>query len=295
MLRSYRLHTGNKYPFAILCEEENEYTKKFDKVILLKDCHRDYRDKFRLLTDCPFDENFFIEPDCLIYNDISFFWGIFSNATDFSSFGWNDGKIDTWTLTPQLIKEKLQIDQIPIFCPGYLFIRNGDICVKKLYKTVLEICDFINSNDALANDTLLHCGKNLRDDPIFSFAMAAIGCSCQQKPRIGKCIYLPGVTKISQISLLDRTLNLTYYKETIDNCSLLHFTSKKLMRDYTNIKLWFWIYWNTIGIWQFSLTQDWCERFSSLYLIFILKSNEDWSNNCRYYLLEVILLVILDL
>ena len=70
---SYK-YRGGKYPFAILCDTENRYTRVCDKVVRLEKTNASYLDKFRILLDSPFDESFFIEPDCLIYRNIDFFW-----------------------------------------------------------------------------------------------------------------------------------------------------------------------------------------------------------------------------
>ena len=64
--RIAQLQTGNgndihlvsfhntKYPFAILCDRENKYTKDFDQVVLLDNVKNNYHDKFRMLIDSPY-------------------------------------------------------------------------------------------------------------------------------------------------------------------------------------------------------------------------------------------------
>ena len=59
LLKSYRLH-NLKYPFAILCDRENEYTKDFDQVVLLDNVKNSYQDKFRMLIDSPYQEGIFM-------------------------------------------------------------------------------------------------------------------------------------------------------------------------------------------------------------------------------------------
>ena len=74
LLDSYRLNTGGKYPFAIICDRENEYTAAFDKVVLLKSPSHSYLDKLRLFDCLPWEETIFIDADCLVYGDIDRWW-----------------------------------------------------------------------------------------------------------------------------------------------------------------------------------------------------------------------------
>ena len=36
LLLSYKLFTDQPYPFAIMCDRENEYTKDFDDIVILE-------------------------------------------------------------------------------------------------------------------------------------------------------------------------------------------------------------------------------------------------------------------
>lgn len=49
-----------------------------------------------MLIDSPYQKGIFIETDCLIYRDISVFFYMLAKESDFSSFGWNDGKLTKW-------------------------------------------------------------------------------------------------------------------------------------------------------------------------------------------------------
>ena len=55
-----------------------ELGKEHDNVVVLENANGDYRDKFSLLVMSPYDENIFIEPDCLIYRNLDFFWDLLS-------------------------------------------------------------------------------------------------------------------------------------------------------------------------------------------------------------------------
>lgn len=89
LILSYRLYADNPLPFAIIAEEENEYTALFDDVILTSEALHSFLDKFLLLKLCPYDENIFIDADSLVYGDLNEYWDFFRNATDFSAIGVN--------------------------------------------------------------------------------------------------------------------------------------------------------------------------------------------------------------
>lgn len=87
LLYSYKFFSKNPYPFAILADEENDRTKKFDKVILTDKSTYSFMDKFLLFENLPYDETIFIDADSLAYGDLNKLWNIFDGSTDFSSFG----------------------------------------------------------------------------------------------------------------------------------------------------------------------------------------------------------------
>ena len=53
LLCSYRTNSG-AFPFAIICDRENEYTAAFDKVVRLDNPSRSYIDKLLLFEYIPF-------------------------------------------------------------------------------------------------------------------------------------------------------------------------------------------------------------------------------------------------
>lgn len=87
LLRSYRFTTKESLPFALLCEEENEYTKEFDVVKVYPEATRSYLDKLEMFDLLPFDINIFIDADCLAFRDINRLFDIFENADDFCCYG----------------------------------------------------------------------------------------------------------------------------------------------------------------------------------------------------------------
>lgn len=229
LLQSYRLR-NEKYPFAILCDRENKYTKDFDQVVLLTDVKNNYLDKFKMLIDTPYEEGIFIEPDCLVYRDISVFFDLLARESDLSSFGWNDDKITHWFDNPQKIIKKFgsTIEEIPLFCPGYIFVRKSQIC-RKIYSDLLRLTDWILKNTIDENPRLL-CGNNLRDDPLYCIAMKLHGCKCVEKPKVGKCINYPRVKKIINISLVQGVLDVVQEREYYD-CNILHFSTRRCIEE----------------------------------------------------------------
>ena len=186
LLKSYKYRAG-KFPFAILCDRKNEYTELFDEVVILDKPHNNYLDKFRILVDAPFDESFFIEPDCLIYEEIDCFWNYFKDATDCSSFGWNDSEIGTF-LNTEDIKRRFDIHKAPLFCPGYIFVRKGELCTK-IYEDAISVAKYLNEHKEIHPAAFV--GNNLRDDPVFFCALAMNHCTCAVKPSVAKCINYP--------------------------------------------------------------------------------------------------------
>lgn len=233
MLKSFRLHNpGEK--FAIVCDKENEVTAQFDDVILLDKANGDYRDKFSLLIEAPYDENIFIEPDCLIYHNLSFFWDLLSQESDFSCFGWNKGGIKCWFRNEETQQRLLELlpeiknpDCAPLFNPGYFFVRKGDKC-RKMYEDCIRIAKLISDDPILSVYPPISVNGKLRDDEIFNIAMLIHNFKCNEVPEAGKCISLPSKYTIDKIDMENGVLNVTDKRgKVFTDCSLLHFSTRK--------------------------------------------------------------------
>lgn len=236
LLASFRIHNPG-VPFAIICDRKNKYTELFDDVIVLEKAHGNYIDKFSLLINSPYDESIFIEPDCLIYRNLDFFWDLLSHESDCSSFGWNEGGLERWfnanEARTRLLEMVPGIDEntiVPLFNPGYIFIRKGSKC-KKMYEDCLAVAKRISEDEVLSAYPPLLCGKNLRDDPIFSIAMGMNGFICHSKPSRSKCIALPSNT-INKIDIIKGQLNVTDKNgKEFKDCALLHFSTRKALEE----------------------------------------------------------------
>lgn len=86
MLLSYRGRGKGKYPFALICDRENEYTAMFDDVILVDKFRRSTVDKL-LMRHSPYQESLFLDADILILENIDDLWDVFRDADDVSVFG----------------------------------------------------------------------------------------------------------------------------------------------------------------------------------------------------------------
>ena len=233
MLKSFRLHNPG-VKFAIICDKENEITSQFDDVILLDKANGDYRDKFSLLIKAPYDENIFIEPDCLIYHNLDFFWDLLSKESDFSCFGWNNGGIKCWFRTEETQQRLLELvpeienpDAAPLFNPGYFFIRKGDKC-KKMYEDCIRIAKIISDDPMLSVYPPIHVRNNLRDDQIFNISMLIHNFKCNEVPEVGTCIFLPSKYKINKIDMKNGILEVTDKRGNVfSDCSLLHFSTRR--------------------------------------------------------------------
>lgn len=87
LLRSYRLCSESPFPFAILTDSENHYTREFDDVLISPETSGSYMDKLLLGQNLPHEETIFIDADCLAYGDLNELFEVFSVADDFSCLG----------------------------------------------------------------------------------------------------------------------------------------------------------------------------------------------------------------
>lgn len=83
---SYRNRGKGKYPFALICDRENEYSALFDHVVLVDDFKKSTLDKL-LIRHSPYEESIFLDADTLILDNIDDLWDHFKNQSDVSAFG----------------------------------------------------------------------------------------------------------------------------------------------------------------------------------------------------------------
>ena len=172
LLRSYRFTTKEAFPFAILCEEENEYTKEFDVVKVYPKATRSYLDKLEMFDLLPFDINIFIDADCLCFSDINHLFDIFENADDFCCYGRilpledKTGWFEYDNLNEDLQK---QIDYVVGLHGGIYYIRRTEKA-KKVFDTAKEFTK--NYTDYKFKGKFETPG----DEPVIALSMAVNKC-----------------------------------------------------------------------------------------------------------------------
>lgn len=183
LLDSYRFHSGNPMPFAIVCDRENEYTKKFDDVVILDHPRCSYLDKLSLPLSAPYDETIFIDADSLAYCDLNAFWELFDGAADFSAFGLSfplDYR-NAWFKLENMGDYAHQVHFIPDFIGGVYFIRKSD-----RMKGFSDLCTSIL--DSYESLTFRQFEKPA-DEPIFALAMAISNFRPVDRSKIPICFY----------------------------------------------------------------------------------------------------------
>ncbi|MBE6682708.1 MAG: hypothetical protein E7595_01000 [Ruminococcaceae bacterium] len=143
LLMSYRFFAKERYPFAIIAEEENEYTKLFDDVVITDESTHSFMDKFLLLKLCPYDETIFFDADSLAYGDLNEYWDFFKDATDFSAIGVNvdrHSKYGTWYNVEDIGKYGENLEYKTRVHAGVCFIRKSD-SLNKMYQNCKELSD----------------------------------------------------------------------------------------------------------------------------------------------------------
>lgn len=166
LLKSYRFFSKSPLPFAIIAEEENEYTALFDDVIIVTDATRSFMDKFLLLKYCPYDETLFFDADSFAFGDLNMYWSYFENATDFSSIGVNvprDSLTGAWYNVEDIGKYGIDLPYKTRVHTGVCFIRKSK-SLEKLYAD----CSELSRN---YSELHFHSYPNSKDECILGVAM----------------------------------------------------------------------------------------------------------------------------
>ena len=214
LLRSYRQTSKVPVRFAVIADRENKYTAEFDDVVILENPENSWMDKLRLLECCPYDENIFIDADCLIYQDINFFWGLFDGADDFSCFGKAlpmDSREGWFTSEAAQVYPIRFITHLHGIC---YFIRKG-AAVKKM----TELCGQIVQNYGAVQ----YKGFNdkLADEPVFALAMAVLDLKpIERKPEY--YCFVPFATKF-QSNYFTKEVSFENPKDgKVERCCIVH-------------------------------------------------------------------------
>ena len=171
LLRSYRRFCPSPLSFAILADQENEYTAEFDDVLIFPDgASNSYLDKLRLAEFAPYDITIFIDADCLAFDDLNVLFDHFQDAGDFSCFGRVlplDDKTG-WFEYENLGDLKEKVSYVVGLHGGIYYMRKGDMSRKIMDDAQSFIPDYKNYGFR---------GKfDLGDEPLVALAMAVNSC-----------------------------------------------------------------------------------------------------------------------
>ena len=171
LLASYRHFTSAPMPFAILCDRENEFTRAFDRVILLETPTNSYLDKLALYDYLPFDTSVFIDADCLAYGNLNEIFRYFEHGDDFCCVGRVlplDDKTG-WFNYEDLGELQPKVSYCVGLHGGIYYIRKGEKA-KAVFDTAKQI----------AQDYKKYKFKGRfstpGDEPILALSMALNGC-----------------------------------------------------------------------------------------------------------------------
>lgn len=216
LLLSYRAHTSHPYSFAIIAEEENQYTALFDDVILTTEATRSFLDKFLLLKLCPYDETIFFDADSLAYGDLNEYWDLFDNADDVSSLGANfpvEQSGGAWFDVEDIGKYGKNLPHKTRVHLGVCFVRNSDTSIK-MYNDCMDIQKNLDKIH-------FHTAPLSVDECVFGLAMSINGLKAL--PENAHIIGVYPCLKSLRANMMTPQLVLeTYWHDSTTNGILLH-------------------------------------------------------------------------
>lgn len=221
LLLSYRFFSKNPLPFAIIAEEENEYTALFDDVIITTESTHSFMDKFLLLKLCPYDETIFFDADSLAYGDLNEYWSLFENATDFSAVGTNvprESKEGAWYNVENIGKYGKNLPYKSRVHAGVCFIRKSTKNLK-----MYEDCWELYRN---FDQMYFHTCPASKDECVFGVAMPMNEMlTVEEKPHM-LAVY-PCLTSLDA-DILNGKLSYTSLRDGFtEKCILLHWGTRQ--------------------------------------------------------------------
>lgn len=169
LLLSYRGRGRGQYPFALICDRENEYSALFDDVVIVDDIRRSTVDKL-LMRFCPYEESLFLDADTLILDNIDDLWDVFQDADDVSVFGCVlplDSQ-DGWFTYDGSGKYKPRVKYLMAMNGGIYYFRKTEKA-ERVFREALEVAEEYASIDFKYFDTP-------QDEPLMAMSMVINGC-----------------------------------------------------------------------------------------------------------------------
>lgn len=172
LLRSYHLFCKSPLPFAVLADQKNVHTDKFDDVVLFPDgAANSYLDKLSLGEYLPYDINLFIDADCLAYGNLNRLFDYFKSADDFSCFGRvlpQDDKTG-WFEYENLGELQTKVSYVVGLHGGIYYMRKGETCQRIFEDAKAFVPDYPKFKFKGRFNTP-------GDEPLVALSMAVNGC-----------------------------------------------------------------------------------------------------------------------
>lgn len=214
LLKSYRTCGRGKYPFAIVCDRENEYTAHFDDAVLVTDFCKSTVDKL-LFQYAPYEETIFLDADTLILKNIDDLWDVFADQDDVSVFG----KVlpldsqEGWFTYEGSGKYKPQIKYLISMNGGIYFARKGALA-DRVFQNALEVMEEYANIDFKYFSTP-------QDEPLMAMSMVLNGCKpCEKKYDM---IILPAHSRKVTVDAQGKV----YEDGKPSNAKMIHFSTRR--------------------------------------------------------------------
>ena len=222
LLKSYKLHTASPMPWAIYADCENEYTQLFDKVILIPDPCKSYMDKINMLDHPAWDENIFIDADCLAYGDLNRYWDYYEEsgvrcigrALPLDS---NDG----WFKIDGIGEYKERCAFIPQMHGGIIFFSN-DALAHRIFSDAKVIA-------AEYDRFVFRYFKKPADEPILALSMAINDCKpieLSKKEKEKAFLFYPTAGKVRADIREGLCRYMRHDATWVSDCLLIHWQNK---------------------------------------------------------------------
>ncbi len=236
LLHSYRFHSKNPLPFAIIAESENEYTAEFDQCLILKETHRSYIDKLEMFDVLPFDINIFIDADCLAYRDLNRLFEIFKDADDFCCFGRVLPLDDRtgWFNYEDIGELQKKVNYIVGLHGGIYYMRKTELC-RHIFDSAKEYLDkyeefHFKGHFKMGDEPLLALSMAVNGMKPIPHDLSAITCYWEYENKmrfdfaVGEAIIIPKQLETDLVHWGTRfTKELLYEKQT----AIMHALEKK--------------------------------------------------------------------
>ena len=231
LIKTYRLNGGKPYPFAVVSDLDTpELQKHFDEVILEENILADgYLYKLKLPEYTPFGETMFVDADCLVINDISWYWDFF-NDVDFGVFGRNtpansDEPLNFFDV--QKAVEEFSITNLPRFNGGiYNFKQNKE--ARNVFETANDLIARYEDL-GMPRFTNIKAGvSKMGDEPLFALSMAIHNVEAVEDEKKKGMWNINGCKNMS-INIHNKICNYQKYGEWVYP-SLVHFGTDNTKR-----------------------------------------------------------------